>query len=317
MPEEWVKVDIPDGQHLGRAKDDPEALRGHLFNENGDLVGHAKLRRPLPGEPTPDDVVGQYADASHDWEVYYTETPDTSHDWEAYYTETPEERRERLQREHEREEFYRALVETAIKLAILAAPHVQSWWKAKASPALKARLGTIRDRRAAKKADKADKLAARRAAKKAAKKAAETAAAETVALLDPFLDHEEPVGSAKSGSGSEVVLALENARVQMSSEEARQRFAAALIARYFADEQLRLLDGAEIIDPTGQPLTSNAIGSLDIQGALEDLLSNNPEVLMARTSDEARALLADARPRHKRPSLWSRPRSGRGGRPPI
>jgi hypothetical protein len=43
-------------------------------------------------------------------------------------------------------------------------------------------------------------------------------------------------------------VALEDRKTAMSSAEARERFAAALIARAFSDEQLRVLRGARIVD---------------------------------------------------------------------
>ena len=43
MAEKIFKVEVPDGQHLGRAKGSDGEYRGLLFDDDNNLVGHAEL----------------------------------------------------------------------------------------------------------------------------------------------------------------------------------------------------------------------------------------------------------------------------------
>ncbi|MEU8314653.1 hypothetical protein [Micromonospora sp. NPDC049033] len=80
----------------------------------------------------------------------------------------------------------------------------------------------------------------------------------------------------------EVVAALEAYRASMSTEEARNRFLAALVTRLYSEEQLRMLREARIEDVNGlleldsmvEPLTAEQIRS-----AITALLEENPSLV--------------------------------------
>ncbi|MET8360807.1 hypothetical protein [Micromonospora sp. NPDC005171] len=80
----------------------------------------------------------------------------------------------------------------------------------------------------------------------------------------------------------EVVAALEAYRASMSTEEARNRFLAALVTRLYSEKQLRMLREARIEDVSGlleldsmvEPLTAEQIRS-----AITALLEENPSLV--------------------------------------
>ncbi|MEU8755313.1 hypothetical protein AB0C88_33035 [Streptomyces chartreusis] len=98
-----------------------------------------------------------------------------------------------------------------------AKPHVKRWWIDQACPAINSMWNRLAKTR------EADSQA--------------TAAESSTS-----------VGSASAESSQEVAVTLEAYRVNMSSVEARERFVAALVARLFSEEQLRILRNARIED---------------------------------------------------------------------
>lgn len=117
------------------------------------------------------------------------------------------------------------LIENVVKLlefAVETAPVVIRWWQETAQPAIQAR----RERRNAKRE--------RRKAHKSA-----------TAVGGPIVEAaQEPA-----------VPLPAQALPDMSSAEAQARYLAALAARAFAEEQLRLITNAHILDVTGDPQT--------------------------------------------------------------
>lgn len=75
----------------------------------------------------------------------------------------------------------------------------------------------------------------------------------------------------------------------MTSEEARRRFVDALLAQRYAEEQLRLLAEAKIVD--GPAVTSAVVGAV-----LEELLERNPGVIEQRSLAKLREMLASPTP---------------------
>jgi hypothetical protein len=98
-----------------------------------------------------------------------------------------------------------------------AAPYLKRWWTDRAVPFLKkSRKRLSKDRRAG----------------------------DQVSVEEYFmLPH-----AASKKSSQEVFAALDEYRASMSSAEARERFVAALVARLFSEEQLRVLRNARIED---------------------------------------------------------------------
>lgn len=111
-----------------------------------------------------------------------------------------------------------ALVVLAVILAASrAAPHLKRWWNESARPLLRrARKRLSRNRERAGHAD----------------------------ALEPFT----LVASNPTHSSQDVFIALHEYKASMSSAEARERLVAALVARLFSDEQLRVLRNARIKD---------------------------------------------------------------------
>jgi hypothetical protein len=116
-----------------------------------------------------------------------------------------------------RDEDDDALIAFAVAVAIELAPHAKRLWDERVLPAAKARWEKRRARRAARR----------------------LAAADETSVGD-----ESNAGVQPTESGA----ALDSYRAEMSSEEARERFAAAVAARLFSDEQLRVLLDARIVD---------------------------------------------------------------------
>lgn len=145
-----------------------------------------------------------------------------------------------------------------------AAPHLKRWWNESAVPlARRARKRLSRDGRSADQA----------------------IAAEPFTL----------VASAPTDSSQDVFVALDEYRATMSSAEARERFVAALVARLFSEEQLRVLRNARIEDDgPGLELVS-AVETLTPQQLGESLrlmLEANPSWPDEETLAELEKILA-------------------------
>jgi hypothetical protein len=80
----------------------------------------------------------------------------------------------------------------------------------------------------------------------------------------------------------ELVVALAEPHISMSSAEARERLVAALLARLFSDEQLRILRSARIEDEDGSPELARAMEGLTpehIGDQLQRVLEADPSLL--------------------------------------
>ncbi len=135
-----------------------------------------------------------------------------------------------------------------IDAAQKAAPHLKRWWSDQAVPFLKkSRKRLSKDRRTS----------------------------DQVSVAEHFmLPH-----SAPTESSQEVVAALDEYRASMSSAEARERFVAALVARLFSEEQLRVLRNARIEDEGPALELTSAMETLTPQQLTESLtlmLEANP-----------------------------------------
>jgi hypothetical protein len=87
----------------------------------------------------------------------------------------------------------------------------------------------------------------------------------------------------------ELVESYKELRTTMTSEEARKRFVDALLAQRYAEEQLRLLAEAKIVD--GPAVTPAVVGAV-----LEELLERNPGVIEQQSLAKLRAMLASPTP---------------------
>ena len=198
--------------------------------------------RKKPGAKSPlvrdsDNNLGQVVlheidddDDEHDWQTNPLPDPEPSQQRRVYVNEQGE-----LVVEPTDEDVAAALLILGVIVAVRkAAPHVKRWWNDQAVPFLtKSKSRLSMERRAAKQAS----------------------VAKDSRLPEP----------APTESSTEVVAALEEDSVTMSIDEARERFVAALVARLFSDEQLRLLHNARIEDDGAELELSNAIEMLTPQ----------------------------------------------------
>lgn len=265
-------VEVPDGQHLGFSRDSAGAYRAHLFDDaTNRLVGHAELIE------TDDDE-----DASHwsDWsdaDLHGSRPPRP----ESRRHLTPEEVAETL-------EALAAVALVGASLASAAAPHVRRWWK---GTAVAAREAGARGRSAARESGDGAVNALRSTWGKVARtrKADEAGAAEGATTDDSRPGSADP---------TELEAALRDHRARMSSAEAQERLVAALLARTFSDEQLRLLRSVVVDDDGDEPVPGDALGTPTAQQVGETVrlvLERNPSLLDGVSSAALADLLASGR----------------------
>jgi hypothetical protein len=136
------------------------------------------------------------------------------------------------------------LAETVANVLVAAQPHVARWWKAQALPTMKTTTESVRG-----------KLARARR-----------------------LGRSEAAAEAASSLGS----SPEELHPSMTVEEARRRLLAALVARAFSDEQVRLLVRARIEDadgPVGFKSLLEQFTMQEIQGQVSLMLEAKPELV--------------------------------------
>lgn len=140
------------------------------------------------------------------------------------------------------------LVLGVIFAAQKAAPHLKRWWSDQALPFLKKTRAKL---------------------SRAPRAGSQVVAAESSALAE----------FAPAASSREVFAALDEYRASMSSTEARDRLVAALVARLFSEEQLRLLRNARIQDEGGALELASAMEMLTphrLGASLTMMLDANP-----------------------------------------
>lgn len=168
--------------------------------------------------------------------------------------------RERL----EPEEIAEALI-ILIKFAAWTTPRLKRWWKDQALPFAKSTRSRFSRTRKDGSSDASD---------------------ESATLIE----------SAPPGPSREVIAELEEDRVSMSSEEASARFAAALLAKLFSDEQMGILRNARI-EGEGGSLELSAVEQVTLQQVVDNarlILEANPSLLTRETLTELGKVLARA-----------------------
>lgn len=167
----------------------------------------------------------------------------------------PIEERRRSREEEELQQAIAALVSALIDQAIARGkPLLERWWRENARPSLSAQRV---------------QLAALRRRSRRQRKSVEGTATHESSALPP---------------------ASEGSRLSMSSAEARARYLAALAARAYSDEQLRLISSADIVDTHDVAALERSLSALppDQVGALLRTMVTNPSLL----EDDALAALA-------------------------
>jgi hypothetical protein len=185
-------------------------------------------------------VLSDVDDDEYDWQT--EPEPDPERRW--YINENGE-----LVPEPRAEDVLGALAILGVIVAAQrAAPHVKRWWNDQAVPFLKkSRKRLSRDR----------------------------GASGQLSVAEYFMLPE----SARTETSQEVLAALDEYRARMSSAEARERFVAALVARLFSEEQLRVLRNARIEDDGAVLELASAMDTLTPQQLGESItlmLEANP-----------------------------------------
>jgi hypothetical protein len=282
MPEKIMRVQWEDGADLSKSQKKPGQYSPLTREEGTNKLGHVTLSE-----------VGE--DEGHGGWVMYTQPFSDSHETPA---PTPALTAE------EREEFVRLLADLITVGAILtvrAAPHVKRLWNDKAAPALR----SARDKTASGLAE------VRQRARQGVRLRIRRGGSDGDELAT-FVE------SVSADSPEDVTTALEAYLPSMSSAEARQRLAAALIAmavseraKAVSDEQLGILLHARIEDADGAPAGPGSLENLtpeEVERRVHQMLTASPALL-----DELTALLArgqgDAAPEAGRRAARRRLRS--------
>ena len=172
----------------------------------------------------------------------------------------PVEQRRRTREEEELERAIAELVSHLIERGIAKAkPLAEQWWRESARP-------TIEAQRA--------KMLERRSRRKAQKKA-------------PVIE-----GTVVEPS-QELTETSEEDRPNMSSAEAQARYLAALAARAYSDEQMRLVTSANIVDGEGLAELKRSLAELpsDQVKTLLEAMATNPSMLGEDTLAELASIL--------------------------
>lgn len=169
----------------------------------------------------------------------------------------PMEERRRSQAEEELAEAIAQLVSIYIDRGIRKAkPIIDDWWQERARPAIVARRERKRARREARRL-----------------------AREPIFVESKVVDDSKKLAEAEPDN-----------RPSMSRAEAQARYLAALAARAFSEEQMRLVEGAEIVEGGGPEELAASLAELpaDQVKALLEAMATKPELL----GDDALADLA-------------------------
>jgi len=161
----------------------------------------------------------------------------------------PVEQRRRTREEEELQQAIADLVSHLIDRGIAKAkPLAEQWWRETARPAIDAQRAKMLERR--------------RSRRKAQKKA-------------PVIE-----GTVVKPS-QELTEASEEDRPNMSSAEAQARYLAALAARAYSDEQMRLVTSANIVDGEGLVELKRSLAELpsDQIKSLLEAMATNPSML--------------------------------------
>ncbi len=172
----------------------------------------------------------------------------------------PVEQRRRTREEEELEQAIADLVSHLIDRGIAKAkPLAEQWWRQTARPAIDAQRA---------------KMFERGSRRKAQKKA-------------------PPIEGTVVEPSWELTEARDENRHQMSSAEAQARYLAALAARAYSDEQMRLVTSASIVDGKGRAELERSLAELppdQIKGLIE-AMATNPSMLGEDTLAELASIL--------------------------
>lgn len=175
----------------------------------------------------------------------------------------PVEERRKSKEQEELEQAIANLITVLIIVGIeKAKPHVQLWWRESFQPFVGRQWSRLRRSKRS------------------------TVSQESVPAV-------EIANESTSQSTNELVL-QDNERPKMSSAEAQARMIAAIAAQAFADEQLRLVNNAEIVDGDDADSVREAISKLppEIVAELVKRMVTNPSMFEEESLAELASVLA-------------------------
>jgi hypothetical protein len=177
----------------------------------------------------------------------------------------PIEQRRRTRQEEARLQAINDVVSDLMKRGIATAkPLAKEWWRETGRPAIDAQRARIVERRSRRKAQK-----------------------KAPAFEGTIVE-----------SSSALTEARDEDRPKMSSAEAKARYLAALAAREFSDEQMRLVTGASIVDGEGLAELKRSLAELppgQIKGVIE-AMATNPAMLGEDSLAELASILGQRGP---------------------
>jgi hypothetical protein len=190
----------------------------------------------------------------------------------------PVEQRRRTQEEEALQQAIADLVSHLIDRGIAKAkPFAEQWWRDTARPAIDAQRAKMLERRSRRKAKK------------------NTAVVEAI-IVEP---------------SEELTEASEENRPNMSSAEAQARYLAALAARAYSEEQMRLVASAKIVDGEGLAELKRSLAELppdQVKGLIE-AMATTPSMLGEDTLAQLASILGrrawrdDSRQQYTNPAL--------------
>lgn len=209
------------------------------------------------------------SDIGEDEDEKYGSSPDSAYsDGTDEYASDWEDEERRRREEQELIVLGIVAILTAVEKA---APHVQRWWRRRARPFLGRTRTAIRKRRES-------------------------------SAQDDDIDLPEVVPPALTEASEESHAALDAYLESLSSAEARARFVAAVVARLFSEEQIRLLSEARIDDEGAALDLASAVESLTPQ-QLSDSLTLMLEANPSWPDEETRAELGRILEGRSRPDV--------------
>ena len=221
-------------------------LDQNIYDDQGNLVGHARF---IPDDGSDDDYGYRYEDD-------YRRGSDAESEEVRL---TPEEIAQLAE-----------LLAIAILAGVKVAPHVRQWWEEQVLSAIRSGLSKWDEK--ALPAIKAQWSMLTRS-RKAESRQAVVPELRAIAAAMPVAD------------SPDVTSALAVYQASMSSTEARERFVAALVARAFSDEQMRILRETPVRAGGGLDLghLMEAVTPEEVARHINQVLQSNPTLLDART----------------------------------
>jgi len=221
-------------------------LDQNIYDDQGNLVGHARF---IPDDGSDDDYGYRYEDD-------YRRGPDAESEEVRL---TPEEIAQRAE-----------LLAIAILAGVKVAPHVRQWWEEQVLSAIRSGLSKWDE-----KALPAIKAQWSRLTRSRKAESRQTVVSEVQAIAAAM-----PVADSP-----DVTSALAVYQASMNSTEARERFVAALVARAFSDEQMRILRETPVRAGDALDLghLMEAVTPEEVARHINQVLQSNPTLLEART----------------------------------